>query len=88
VLLIPFVRTLAHLPAHEPRTVRVPLARRVASSAGRHQFYTVRLAGEYAEPAFKASGDITSLAHADGYVEIPSDVTAIEAGTPVKVTLF
>jgi molybdenum cofactor synthesis domain-containing protein len=88
VLLVPFLRTLAHLPPHQPRTVRVPLARRVASAAGRHQFYTVRLVGEYAEPAFKASGDITSMAHADGYVEISSEVAAIEAGTPVTVTLF
>jgi molybdenum cofactor synthesis domain-containing protein len=88
VLLVPFLRTLAHLPPHEPRRVRVPLARRIVSSVGRHQFYTVRLVDGYAEPAFKASGDITSMANADGYVEIPQDVAEIEAGAPVKVTLF
>ena len=31
-------------------------------------------------PAFKASGDITSMAHADGYIEIPAQVDIVEAG--------
>ncbi len=88
VLLVPFLRALARLPAHQPRVVTVPLARRVASHVGRTQFYTVRLAEGGAEPAFKASGDITSMAHADGYIEIASEVAAIEAGTPVDVVLF
>lgn len=88
VLLIPFLRTMAHLPPHQPRVIEVPLTRRVTSSLGRHQFYTVRLMDGGAEPAFKASGDITSMAHADGYIEIPPDVAAIEAGTPVDVILF
>ena len=88
VLLVPFLRTLAHLPSHMPRVVGVPLARRVASSLGRHQFYTVRLVDGQAEPAFKASGDITSMAHADGYIEIASDVAAVDAGTRVDVVLF
>ncbi len=88
VLLVPFLRALARLPAHQPRVVTVPLARRVASHVGRTQFYTVRLIEGGAEPAFKASGDITSMAHADGYIEIASDVAAIEAGALVEVVLF
>jgi molybdopterin biosynthesis enzyme len=39
-------------------------------------------------PAFKASGDITSMSRADGYIEIPADVTEVEAGSTVQVTLF
>ena len=88
VLLVPFLRALARLPAHQPRVVSVPLARRVASSLGRTQFYTVRLVDGPAEPAFKASGDITSMAHADGYIEIPPDVAAVDAGALVDVVLF
>lgn len=88
VLLVPFLRTLAQLPPYRPRVVRVALARRVQSSTGRHQFYTVRLVDGRAEPAFKASGDITSMAHADGYVEIPADIATLEAETPVDVVLF
>ena len=41
-----------------------------------------------AEPAFKASGDITSMANADGYIEIPAETDIVEAGTMVTVTLF
>jgi molybdenum cofactor synthesis domain-containing protein len=88
MLLLPFLRRMARLPPWEPRTVDVPLARRVASAAGRHQFYTVRVVSGRAEPAFKASGDITSMARADGYIEIPADTEAVEAGTVVTVTFF
>jgi molybdenum cofactor synthesis domain-containing protein len=88
ILLVPFLRATARLPAHTPRVVRARLGRRIASQAGRHQFYTVRLAGEVAEPAFKGSGDITSLSRADGYIEIPADRSVVEEGTAVDVTLF
>jgi molybdopterin molybdotransferase len=88
VLLVPFLRTLARLPAHQPRVISAALARRVTSSLGRTQFYTVRLVDGVAAPAFKASGDITSMAHADGYIEIPADVAAVEAGTLVDVVCF
>ena len=88
VMLVPFLRALAHLPPFRPQVVRVPLARRVTSAPGRTQFYTVRLLDGLAEPAFKASSDITSMAHADGYVEIAAEVTALEAGSLVDVVLF
>jgi molybdopterin biosynthesis enzyme len=39
-------------------------------------------------PAFKASGDITSMSQADGYIEIPIDTTLVEEGAMVEVTLF
>src|SRR3954468_15521538 len=88
ILLVPFLRALARLPPHTPRIVRVPLGTRIASAVNRHQFYTVRLRDGAALPAFKGSGDITSLSQADGYIEIPSDQSVVEAGTPVDVTLF
>jgi molybdenum cofactor synthesis domain-containing protein len=88
MLLLPFVRKMARLPPWEPRTIDLPLARRITSVADRHQFYPVRVAGGRAEPAFKASGDITSMAHADGYIEVPAETEMVEAGTIVRVTLF
>jgi molybdopterin molybdotransferase len=88
MLLVPMLRRMARLPAHEPRIARASLARRIVSTTGRHQFYTVRLADGRAEPAFKASGDITSMAHADGYIEIPAHVDIVEAGELVDVKLF
>ena len=88
ILLVPMLRRIARLPSKVNRSVTLPLAARVASAAGRHQFYTVRIENGMAVPAFKASGDITSMSRADGYIEIPAYVDAVEAGTPVDVTLF
>jgi molybdopterin biosynthesis enzyme len=39
-------------------------------------------------PAFKASGDITSMSQADGYIEIAADVESVDAGTLVEVKLL
>ena len=88
MLLAPMLRRMARLPDYHPRIVRLPLARRIVSTTGRHQFYTVKIADGSAVPAFKASGDITSMAHADGYIEIPAHVDIVEAGEPVDVKLF
>jgi molybdopterin molybdotransferase len=88
ILLVPFLRATARLPIYAARSVRAPLGRRIVSQAGRHQFYTVRLRDGVALPAFKGSGEITSLSQADGYIEIPSDQSTVEEGTEVDVTLF
>jgi molybdopterin molybdotransferase len=88
MLLVPMLRRMARLPEHQPRIVRLPLSRRVVSTTGRHQFYTVRLADGMAVPAFKASGDITSMSQADGYIEIPAQTDIVEAGEMVDVKLF
>jgi molybdopterin molybdotransferase len=88
ILLVPFLRATARLPPFQPRIVRVPLARRIDSPVRRHQIYTVRLDGGSAHPAFKGSGDITSLSQADGYIEIPEDQSVVEEGSVVEVTLF
>jgi len=88
MLLVPFLRAVARLPPWQPRTVEAPLGRRINSAPGRLQFYTVRIVNGIAEPAFKASGDITSMADADGYIEIPAEADAVDAGTVVTVKLF
>lgn len=88
VLLVPFLRATARLPPHQPRISRVPLGRRITSPAGRHQFYTIRIRDGVALPAFKGSGDITSLSQADGYIEIPASQSVVEEGAIVEVTLF
>jgi molybdenum cofactor synthesis domain-containing protein len=88
IFLVPFLRAMARLPPFEPRLVRVRLGRRIDSPAGRHQIYTVRIADGVASPAFKGSGDITSLSRADGYIEIPERESVVEEGAIVEVTLF
>jgi molybdenum cofactor synthesis domain-containing protein len=88
ILLAPALRRLARLPPRTARTLQMPLGANVTSVANRHQFYTVRIVDGAAMPAFKASGDITSMSQADGYIEIPADVEHVGAGTMVEVTLF
>jgi len=88
MLLVPMLRRLARLPPRINRIVTLPLAQAIVSASGRHQFYTVRIANGTATPAFKASGDITSMSLADGYIEIPANVDRVDAGTQVDVTLF
>jgi molybdopterin molybdotransferase len=88
ILLVPMLRRIARLGPRVNRTVALPLAKRISSALGRHQFYTVRIEGRTAVPAFKASGDITSMSRADGYIEIAADVDAVEQGSIVEITLF
>jgi molybdopterin biosynthesis enzyme len=88
MLLVPMLRRMARLPEYRPRTTRLPLSRRIVSTTGRHQFYTVRIVDGSAVPAFKASGDITSMSQADGYIEIPAQTDIVEAGETVEVKLF
>ena len=88
MLLVPALRQMAHLPPYRVRTIDVPIAQRIVSTTGRHQFYTVRLVDGQAQPAFKASGDITSMSQADGYIEIPAQTDIVEKGEIVEVKLF
>ena len=88
MLLVPALRRMARLPEYRPSTVRIPLSRRVVSTTGRRQFYTVKVVDGAAVPAFKASGDITSMSQADGYIEIAEQTDIVEAGETVEVKLF
>jgi molybdopterin molybdotransferase len=88
MLLVPMLRRMARLPDHRPQTTRAPLSRRIVSTTGRHQFYTVRIVDGAAVPAFKASGDITSMSLADGYIEISPQTDIVEAGEMVEVKFF
>jgi molybdenum cofactor synthesis domain-containing protein len=88
LLLVPALRRMARLPEHRFRTVRAPLGQRIASTTGRVQFYTVRLVDGVAAPAFKGSGDITSMSQADGFIVIPAQTEVVEKGALVEVQLF
>ncbi len=88
MMLVPVLRRMAHLPVLVARTVSAPIGQRIVSTTGRHQFFTVRMVDGVAQPAFKASGDITSMSLADGYIEIPAQTDIVEKGEIVEVTLF
>jgi molybdenum cofactor synthesis domain-containing protein len=88
ILVVPALRRIARLTPQTVRSVTLPLGQRVVSAPGRHQFYSVRIADGTAMPAFKASGDITSMSQADGYFEIPAATDIVEKGEMVEVKLF
>jgi molybdenum cofactor synthesis domain-containing protein len=88
LFLLPAVRKMAHLPPRTGETVNARLARRVPGSVGRRQFLTVKIEGGEAIPVFKESGAITSIADADGYIEIAENIDLLEKGEPVTVMLF
>jgi molybdenum cofactor synthesis domain-containing protein len=88
MLLVPALRAIARLKPRHQATVSLPLGQRIVSTTGRHQFYTVRIVDGQAMPAFKASGDITSMSQADGYIEIPAQTDIAEKGEVVEVKLF
>jgi len=88
LLLVPALRAMARLAPRHTATVTLPLGQRIVSTTGRHQFYTVRIVDGQAMPAFKASGDITSMSQADGYIEIPAQTDIVEKGETVDVKLF
>ncbi len=55
---------------------------------GRRQMLAVGLSGELVYPVDKGSGSITTLAGADGIIDIPVGVEYLEKGEKVEVELF
>jgi len=88
MILVPMIRKMAHLAPPAQQKIELPLSRRVVSTIGRTEFHTVRVINGEAVPAYKESGAITSMAHADGYIIIPSNVDLLEKGEKVEVILF
>jgi len=88
VFLVPALRKIAGLPPAEQRTVKAMLSKQIKVDGGREQFYSVRVKEGEAIPVFKHSGDITSMAYANGYIIIPIGTKLIDAGTEVTVQLI
>ena len=88
LFVMPAVRKMARLPLPVRNTVEAKLGQRVSGSVGRRLFLTVRIEQGEAIPVFKESGAITSIAEAEGYIEIPENIDLLEKGEPVTVTLF
>ena len=81
ILLVPFLR--AHrAPAAATRRASSACRSAAASRRRRAGISSTRSACATASalPAFKGSGDITSLSQADGYIEIPADQSVVEEG--------
>jgi len=90
----PIVRSMAGLePESEMRTVTAKTSSRIFTSGGRREFIPVNLV-KTAEGKFRVypvpggSGAITTLAKADGFIEVPENRTFLEEDETVEVRLF
>ena len=88
VFLLPAVRKMSRLQVKKEKIIKTKISRRVVSTLGRREFLTVKIEKDRAVPVFKESGAITSMANADGYIEIPENVDLIEKDENVEVKLF
>ncbi|ELZ22156.1 molybdopterin biosynthesis protein [Natrinema limicola] len=89
----PAIREAAGLPEPASATVAGRLARQERYEEGRHRLMPVGLVtdgdGEtLVYPVDKGSGATTSLADADGVVEVGPETDYLEQGEPVTATLF
>jgi molybdopterin molybdotransferase len=90
LLVGPCIRRLQGLPAIEPyRRARLPLARRLASVAGRADYARVAVTDGGLEPVSVSGASILSSAvRADGWVLVPPEVEGYEEGEAVEVRLY
>jgi molybdenum cofactor synthesis domain-containing protein len=90
----PLIQRLAGRPMVGMKTIRAFAGTRMFSAKGRRTFVMVKLEFDkecrlLAEPVESGvSGAITTLANADGFVEIPENEQFVEANAEVAVMLF
>jgi molybdenum cofactor synthesis domain-containing protein len=90
----PVIQVMSGRTASEVKSVKALAAARMFSAKGRRTFVMVKLKrdklkGLVAEPVETgASGAITTLAKADGFVEVPADQQFIDVGEIVDVGLL
>jgi len=87
-LLLPALRKMGRLPESRAGVIELPMSRRYTSTTGRHQYLPIRVVNGEVVPVFKESGAITSMADAEGYIEIAANVDLVEKGERVLVKFF
>lgn len=93
IFVAPLIRQLAGLAQIERKKIRARAAMRLYSAKGRYEIMLVNLVGGSsgelsAYPILTGSGAITTLAEADGYIEITEDREMIEENSEVEVSLL
>ncbi|MFH1773347.1 MAG: substrate-binding domain-containing protein, partial [Methanobacteriota archaeon] len=93
VFVAPLIRELAGLMQKERKKILAKAAMRIHSAKGRYEYLLVNLVrgangALSAYPVLTGSGAITTLAEADGYVEIPENREMILEESEVEVTLL
>jgi molybdenum cofactor synthesis domain-containing protein len=94
LLVRPVIRILSGRPESEVMTVKAKAGARMFSAKGRRTFVMVKLKRDkynqfIAEPVETgASGAITTLTKADGFVEIPENQQFVDSGEEIAVALL
>jgi putative molybdopterin biosynthesis protein len=93
VFVAPLLRRLSGLHAPERKRIRAKTAMKFYSASGRYEYKLVNLVrgsdGSYtAYPVLTGSGAITTLAEADGYIEIPENVEMLGENEEHEVVLL
>jgi putative molybdopterin biosynthesis protein len=93
LFVIPYVRLLSGLgPAELKTKIKAKIKQRIRSVMGRHEFKPMNLIksdeGWLAFPVPGGSGAITSIALADGFVEIAENEEFLLPDTEVEISLF
>ncbi|HEX9816008.1 MAG TPA: molybdopterin molybdenumtransferase MoeA, partial [Candidatus Thermoplasmatota archaeon] len=88
-LVVPALRRFQHLPLDWERRVRAKIGHDVRSPAGKRHFLPVKLKPNgTCESVYKESDAATSIANADGYIEIPDETSQLDEGTVAILHLF
>ncbi len=87
ILVAPIIHKMLGIKP-ETKTLEAKLSRKIVSTTGRYEFMAVKLENNEAIPVMKGSSSITTLAEADGFIEIDENTEVIEKGSVVKVRLF
>ncbi|MDH3592060.1 MAG: molybdopterin molybdotransferase MoeA [Planctomycetota bacterium] len=86
-------RAIRRLAGRSPRwphtTVRMPLAKKIASELGRTDYVRVRIEGARVIPiAIRGASILSSTTRAHGFVIVPADAEGHAEGDPVDVRLY
>ncbi len=92
IFVAPLIRKMAGLPEEHRKIIKAKIPFRVHSAMGRREFLPVNLVetkeGFVAYPFTEYSGAISTLAEADGFVEISENKVFLDEGEVVEVKLF
>ncbi|HIP25925.1 MAG TPA: molybdopterin biosynthesis protein [Archaeoglobus profundus] len=92
LIVAPLIRLMAGLQKEEYKSIKARIPIRYISAMGRREFLPVNIVksegGFVAYPFVDYSGAISTLAEADGFVEIPENKFILEENEEVEVRLF
>lgn len=93
VFVAPILRELAGLSKKTLRKIKAKAAMRLYSGKGRYEYMLVNLVKGHGDdygayPLLTGSGAITTLAEADGFIEIHANTEMVAEGSSLEVTLL